>query len=66
MGRDYGGGEVSQLDLFAAPAKPTNRAGHIHVARVYLAQVPAFRARGSSFVFVLLEWAANQRRRAMA
>lgn len=55
---------MSQLDLFAAPA--TDRASHIRTARAYLAQVPAFRARGSAFVFVLLEWAANQRRRAAA
>lgn len=37
----------------------------LHAARVYLAQVPIFRARGSSFVFTLLEWAGNARRRAM-
>lgn len=42
----------------------TNREQHIHSARVYLAE--ARRRRGQSFGFVLLEWAANARRRAMA
>lgn len=41
-----------------------NRAQHIHCARVYLAE--ARRRRRQSFGFVLLEWAANARRRAMA
>lgn len=41
-----------------------DRATHIHCARVYLAE--ARRRRGQSFGFVLLEWAANARRRAMA
>lgn len=44
----------------------TPRTANIHAARAYLAQVPLFRARGSAFAFVLLEWAGNQRRRAMA
>ncbi len=42
----------------------TERAQHIHSARVYLAE--ARRRRGQSFAFVLLEWAGNARRRAMA
>lgn len=36
-----------------------------HAARVYLAQARAFRLRGSTFAFTLLEWAGNARRRAM-
>ena len=40
------------------------RAQHIHAARVYLAE--ARRRRGQTFGFVLLEWAANARKRAMA
>ena len=39
------------------------RAQHIHAARVYLAE--AKRRRSQSFGFVLLEWAANARKRAM-
>ena len=42
----------------------TDRAKHIHSARVYLAE--ARRRRNQSFGFVLLEWAGNARRRAMA
>ena len=42
----------------------TDREQHIHLARVYLTE--ARRRRGQSFGFVLLEWAANARRRAMA
>lgn len=42
----------------------TARAQHIHSARVYLAE--ARRRRLQSFGFVLLEWAGNARRRAMA
>lgn len=41
----------------------TDRAQHIHSARVYLAE--ARRRRRQSFGFVLLEWAAKARRRAM-
>lgn len=41
-----------------------SRAANIHAARVYLAE--ARRRRGQSFAFVLLEWAGNARRRAMA
>jgi hypothetical protein len=41
-----------------------DRAANIHSARVYLAE--ARRRRRQSFGFVLLEWAANARRRAMA
>jgi hypothetical protein len=40
------------------------RAANIHAARVYLAE--ARRRRGQSFAFVLLQWAANARHRAMA
>lgn len=42
----------------------TERAFEIHLARVYLTE--AKRRRGQSFGFVLLEWAGNARRRAMA
>ena len=42
----------------------TERAANIHSARVYLAE--ARRRRGQTFGFVLLVWAANARRRAMA
>lgn len=42
----------------------SERDQHIHCARVYLAE--ARRRRRQSFGFVLLEWAANARRRAMA
>lgn len=42
----------------------TERAAAIHCARVYLAES---RRRGRQwFAFVLLEWAASARRRAMA
>ena len=37
---------------------------HIHAARVYLAE--ARRRRSQTFGFVLLQWAANARKRAMA
>jgi hypothetical protein len=46
-----------------------DRAHHIHTARVYIAQARVFFARTNgtrNFGFVLLEWAGNQRRRAMA
>lgn len=39
------------------------RAANIHTARVYLAQSRHFTRRHRSFSFVLLEWAANCRRR---
>jgi hypothetical protein len=42
-----------------------SRAAHIHAARVYLAQSRHFTARARNFSFVLLQWAANARRRAM-
>lgn len=38
----------------------------IHAARVYLAQSRHFTRRSRDFSFVLLGWAANARRRAMA
>lgn len=38
---------------------------HIHTARVYLAQSRHFTRRARNFSFVLLQWAANARRRAM-
>lgn len=41
-----------------------DREANIHSARVYLAE--ARRRRRQSFGFVLLEWAANARRRAAA
>lgn len=44
----------------------TNRAANIHAARVYLAQSRHFTGRARGFSFVLLGWAANARRRAMA
>jgi len=44
----------------------SDRAAHIHTARVYLAQSRHFTTRARSFSFVLLGWAANARRRAMA
>lgn len=47
----------------------SDRAHHIHAARAYIAQARVFFARTNSdraFGFVLLEWAGNQRRRAMA
>ncbi|MFZ3193737.1 MAG: hypothetical protein WA154_11110 [Moraxellaceae bacterium] len=62
---------MSQLDLFATPkATPTDRAGHLHTARAYLAQAVTFREREQrngqrpGFSLVLLEWAGNQRRKA--
>ena len=42
----------------------TDRAANIHAARVYLAQSRHFTRRARGFSFVLLEWAANARRRA--
>lgn len=44
----------------------TDRASNIHVAKVYLAQSRHFTARARGFSFILLGWAANARRRAMA
>ena len=44
----------------------TDRAPHIHTARVYLAQSRRFAHRARGFSFVLLRWAANARRRAAA
>jgi len=44
----------------------TDRASHIHAARVYLAQSRHFSGRARGFSFILLGWAANARRRAMA
>lgn len=38
------------------------RASHIHTAKVYLAQSRHFTGRARGFSFVLLGWAANQRR----
>ncbi|MCL5060461.1 MAG: hypothetical protein M1449_08095 [Candidatus Thermoplasmatota archaeon] len=43
-----------------------SRAAHIQTARVYLAQSRHFTRRARGFSFVLLQWAANARRRAMA
>ena len=43
-----------------------DRASSIHTARVYLAQSQHFTRRARGFSFVLLQWAANARRRAMA
>jgi len=40
------------------------RAAHLHAARVYLAQSRHFTRRARGFSFVLLQWAANARRRA--
>ncbi len=42
------------------------RAANIHTAKVYLAQSRHFSGRARGFSFVLLGWAANARRRAMA
>ena len=42
----------------------STREDHIHAARVYLAQSRHFTRRARGFSFVLLEWAANARRRA--
>lgn len=44
----------------------SDRATHIHTARVYLAQSRHFTRRARGFSFVLLQWAANARKRAMA
>lgn len=44
----------------------TDRAANIHSARVFLAQSRHFTGRARGFSFVLLGWAANARRRAMA
>ena len=44
----------------------SDRASHIHTARVYLAQSKHFTRRARGFSFVLLQWAGNARRRAMA
>lgn len=43
-----------------------SRAAHIHTARVYLAQSRQFTGRARGFSFVLLQWAANARRLALA
>lgn len=42
------------------------REQHIHAARVYLAQSHQFTSRARGFSFVLLQWAANARRRAVS
>lgn len=42
----------------------TERAAHIHAARVYLAQSRHFTGRARGFSFLLLQWASNCRRRA--
>ena len=44
----------------------SERAANIHAARVYLAQSRHFTRCARGFSFVLLGWAANARRRAMA
>jgi hypothetical protein len=44
----------------------TSKAANIHASRVYLAQSRHFTTRHRGFSFVLLAWAANARRRAMA
>lgn len=44
----------------------TERQSCIHCARVYLAQSRHFTGRHRGFSFRLLDWAGNQRRRAMA
>lgn len=41
-----------------------DRAANIHCARVYLAQSRHFTRRSRGFSFLLLQWAANCRRRA--
>ncbi len=43
----------------------SDRASNIHAARVYIAQSRHFTARARNFSFILLQWAANARRRAM-
>ncbi len=42
----------------------SNRAAHLHAARVYLAQSRHFTRLHRGWSFVLLRWAANARRRA--
>lgn len=42
----------------------TERESNLHTARVYLAQARHFARRDRPFAFVLMEWAANARRRA--
>lgn len=42
------------------------REQHIHAAKVYLAQSRQFTHRARAYSFVLLQWAANARRKAMA
>ena len=42
----------------------TTRANSIHYAKVCIAQSRHFTARARGFSFVLLQWAANARRRA--
>ncbi|MDP3124562.1 MAG: hypothetical protein Q8M84_02915 [Thiobacillus sp.] len=44
---------------------PADRASNINAARVYIAQSRHFTRRARGFSFVLLQWAANARRRAM-
>lgn len=44
----------------------TDRAANIHSAKVFLAQSRHFTGRARGFSFVLLGWAANARRRAVA
>lgn len=44
----------------------SDRSLHMHTARVYLAQSRHFTGHHRGFSFVLLQWAANARRRAMA
>ena len=56
-------GRVAEVDAEGGGSM-SDRAQHIHSARVYLAE--ARRRRGQTFGFILLEWAANARRRAMA
>lgn len=41
-----------------------SRESNIHCAKVYLAQSRHFTGRARGFSFVLMEWAANCRRRA--
>lgn len=44
----------------------TERSALIHAARVYLAQSRHFARLHRGFSFLLLQWAGNARRRAMA
>ncbi len=44
----------------------TERASHLHYARVVLAQSRHFTRRHRGWSFTLLQWAANARRQAMA